>query len=128
MRCRIRIFVLYLYIFDNAYRASAIKASNVMQSQVGRGEQSYAQAKELLDSWKQLELEWSTCALPVIQDGTVQTKVYHFTGYIAVALAQPTECVPSLYTTQAWAPGCIGSEASACGVAVCVCRRVLKQC
>ena len=49
-----------------------------MPSQVGKGERTYAQAKELLDSWKYLELDWSTCALPGVQDGTVQTKVYHF--------------------------------------------------
>ncbi|CAK0764832.1 hypothetical protein CVIRNUC_003198 [Coccomyxa viridis] len=47
---------------------------DVDRVQVGNGEQTYAQAKELLDSWKHLELDWSTCALPGIQDGTVQTK------------------------------------------------------
>ena len=56
----------------------ATNESDVMQSQIGKGEQIYAQAKELLDSWKHLELEWSTCALPGIQDGTVQTKVRRF--------------------------------------------------
>ena len=55
-----------------------MKESNVMQTQVGKGEQTYAEAKGLLDSWKHLELEWSTCAIPGIQDGTVQTKVSHF--------------------------------------------------
>lgn len=58
------------------YRALQTKEAG-MHSQVGKGEQTYAQAKELLDSWKHLELDWSTCALPGIQDGTVQTKVYH---------------------------------------------------
>ena len=89
VRCRIRLSVLYL-CFQKVHRTSEMKTSNVMQSQIGRGEQTYARAKELLDSWRQLELEWSTCALPGIQDGTVQTKVSRFVGYIATALARLT--------------------------------------
>ena len=96
-----------------------------MQSQIGRGEQTYAQAKELLDSWRQLELEWSTCALPGIQDGTVQTKVSQFVEYVATALAWLTKSVPSLPQC---APRWYQLSLSECTVTICACRRVLKLC